>query len=452
VCAASLISPDQLLADLQKLCAQPSSSGHPEELVSTARLVADMLRRLGLRVKTVHTPGAPVVLAWQEGDFSSRLLLYHHYDAAPTGPWRAWFHEPFQTAERDDVMYGRGVAHGKGALAAHMQVLRAQQQNGVPPACGLVLVIEGEGMIGSPHLADVISEHAGELHADGCLSTAGERDAHGRPICYGGSKGLLQVRLDAAGATHPLPSGLAASVPNPVWRLNWALNQIKGEDEDIRINGFYDSIGGPVKDERELLRDVRLDEAGRLAAWDIPAFLFNLSGIALARSEVTLPTCNITSFSMETSSEVPSIPVSATAKLDFHLVPQQQPETIFALLGRHFEERGFTDIALAALPGGYPPVRTEISHPFVQQIIAAASDVYENPVAALPLGMFVQPLHCIAAQLNLPVATLALARSDSAIHGSNERIPIDDLVRHGKVLEALLTARQPSPSSLEAPS
>jgi acetylornithine deacetylase/succinyl-diaminopimelate desuccinylase-like protein len=66
--------------------------------------------------------------------------------------------------------------------------------------------------------------------------------------------------------------------------------------------------------------------------------------------------------------------------------------------------------------------------------------------------MFVQPLHCIAAQLNLPVATLALARSDSAIHGSNERIPIDDLVRHGKVLEALLTARQPSPSSLEAPS
>ncbi len=440
---------DQLCADLTALCAQPSSTGSTDELAETARLVAEMLRQIGLHVKTVPTPGAPVVLAWRAGRIPARVLLYHHYDVAPPGPWREWFHEPFQLAERDGTLYARGVALGKGPLITHMHALRALLQQADELPCGVALVIEGEGLSGSPHLAEVIAAHHELLQANGCLSTAGERDAHGLPLCYSGSKGLLRVALRVRGANQPLPSGLAASVPNPVWRLTWALNQIKGEDEDIRINGFYDSIAGPVKNERDLLRKVELDENGRLAAWQIPSFLFDLNGVALARSEVTLPTCSIASLSVEADSKVSSIPVAASAGLEFQLVPDQQPAAILDLLRKHLLERSFADIEVEALRGGYPALRTDANQSFVRQYLDATSRIYGRPPVHLPLGTFAQPLHVLAASLNLPVAVLGLARHSSAVHGSNEQIPLDDLLRHSRVLTEFLQTYQQSPNQAE---
>jgi acetylornithine deacetylase/succinyl-diaminopimelate desuccinylase-like protein len=434
------IQPDQLLSDLYTLCAQPSSIGQPDELSQTARLVVDMLRRAGLQAKVVPTAGAPVVLGWRDGQCASRVLLYHHYDVTPPGPWRAWFHEPFQLAEREQVLYARGVAHGKGPLVAHLQAIRAllNSEQGLP--CGVALVVEGEGLSGSPHLADVVSQYADRLRADGCLSTAGERDIDGQPICYSGSKGLLRVLLRVRGGHYALPAGVATSVPNPAWRLAWALNNIKGEDEDIRINGFYDSINGPERNERDLLRKIRLDEPGRLEAWGIPAFLFNIQGAALTRSEVTLPTCNITSFTVESAPGVQCIPTAAAAQLDFQLVPNQQPDAILALLHKHLTERGMSDIEIEVLPGMYAPIRSDADQPFIQQILATGAHTEDGALPMLPLGTFAQPLQIFADAFGMPVAALALARQNSAIHGPNEQIPLDDLLHHSQALVTLLSA------------
>jgi acetylornithine deacetylase/succinyl-diaminopimelate desuccinylase-like protein len=438
------VLPDQLIADLRTLCAQPSGTGQIDDLKDMARLIASMLRRIGLRVKQVTTPGAPILLAWwdQDGQNTSRVLLYHHYDTAPPGPWRAWFHEPFQLAERDKTLYGRGVAHGKGPLAAHIQAIRALLRADSNLPCGLAMVIEGDGLQGSPYLAEVINQHAPELQAEGCLGTAGERDQQGRPFCYMGSKGLLHVRLSVQGAAHSLPAGTAASVPNPVWRLIWALNHIKGEDEDIRINGFYDPIAGPNREDRDMLRQVELDEASRLDSWRIPAFLFHMSGTALARSEVALPTCNITAFAIDAPGDVQSIPVTASARLDFQLVPDQHPQTILDMLHRYLAERGFEDVVIEELPGNYPPTRSDIEQPFIQQLIASGQMVYDEPLPTLPLGTFAQPLYYFSHGLNMPAATLGLARPASAIYGPNEHIPLRDLTEHSHLLTALLRSYQ----------
>lgn len=434
------IDVDQLLSDLSLLCAQPSSFDYPEQLPEAARVVADLFRRVGLQVKTVPTDGAPVVLAWRDGLSRQRLLFYHHYDVVPPGPWRAWLHEPYQLAERDAMLYSRGVAHGKGPLAAHIQALRSLLRVSEELPCGVVFVVEGEGLMGSPHLASVVQSHKRQLRSVGCLSIAGERDIEGRPFCYGGSKGLLRVQLRATGAAHPLPSGLATSVMNPVWRLAWALNNIKGEDEDIRINGFYDQIAGPVPGERELLRSTKIDEAGRRAAWSVPSFLFEMTGAALVRSEVTLPTCNIASFTVDSAGTAQTIPTAAVAQLDFHLVPDQQPVEILRLLRKHLAERGFEDIEITALSGNYPPVRSDLQDSFVQQVAEVGGRVYQTTLPALPLGPFAQPLHVLAKTLKIPVTILGLARNISATHAANEQIPLDDLVRQAQIGVELMQA------------
>jgi len=440
VSAPARILVDRLLGDLQRLCAQPSSAGQGRELAGTANIIADLLRQAGFSTKTVRTAGAPVVLGRRAGRSPFTLLLYHHYDVAPTGPWRAWFHEPFQLAEREEVLFGRGVAHGKGPLIAHLQALRALQEAEGELPCGIVIVVEGEGLAGSPHLDEVVARHKEFLRADACLGSAGERDVHKRPFCYSGSKGLLHVELSVSGMTHPLLPGLAASVRNPAWQLVWALGHIKGEDEDIRINGFYDEVEGPNRNENASLRKTRLDEAGRLMDWEMSEFLFGMSGVALVRAETTLPTCNLSSFTVEPPGDLPNIPTAASARLDFQLVPAQHPDTIINLVCEQLIARGSLDIKVERLPGGYPPTRTEPEHPFVQHVCAAGIPVCGEPFILLPLGPFTQPLHTFADHLGTPVAVVALKRNDSAVHGPNERLPLEDLLRHGQLLMELSSA------------
>lgn len=432
------IATGRLVDDLRHLCAQPSRAGQQTELVVTAKIVAELLRQAGLTTKLVRTANTPIVLGHRAGRSPFTLLLYHHYDVAPTGPWRAWYQEPFQLAEREGSLYGRGVGHGKGPLVAHLQAIRSLLDTEGELPCGVAIVVEGEGLTGSPHLEEVLTKHADMLRANACLGSAGERDDRKRPFCHSGSKGLLQVKLHAEGPVDPLLPGLASIVRNPAWRLVWALGHIKGEDEDIRINGFYDMVEGPNHNENATLRKARLDESGRLVDWQLPEFLFGLSGVSLVRAEITLPTCNLSSFTVQPTYELPGIPVTASAQVDFQLVPAQSPDDIFTLICEQLIARGCLDIRIEKLPGSYPPIRTSSDHPFLQNLIAAGTPIYGEPLTLLPFGPFTLPLHLFSQTQGIPVGTIAIARNHSAIRGPNENLPLEDLIRHGQFLIELL--------------
>lgn len=431
---------EKLIQGLRALCAQPSSVGQLDDLSAAADLIAGQLHGLGMEVRIAGAPGPPMVLGRRPGRAERTLLLYHRFDTPPTGPWAAWSHEPYLLAERDGALYGRGVAKGKGPLAAHLQALHALLQYAGELPCGVVVVADGGGLLGSPTLAAAIAAHPELLHAHAVLGSAGDRDAHGRPLCYSGSKGQLQVRLGVRGPAYPLPAGAAPAVRNPLWRLTWALASIKGDDEDIRIPGFYDCVDGPTREENILLREVRLDERGRLAAWGADDYLFGMGGVSLVRAEVTLPTCNISAIHSEPEGDVPQLPAGAGAVVDFQLVPRQEPDEIARLLRAHLDERGFADVALEVLPGGFPPARTAPGDPFIRQVVQAAAAAFGSVLPVVPAGTFALPLQPLAAALGAPVASVGVARPDSAPHGPDEHVPLDDLVRHGQLLiELLLT-------------
>ncbi len=435
---------DALLAELRWLCRLPTTTAHPDELHIAARALSDWLWRSGFAVQAVPTPTAPVLIATREGRSQRRVLLYHHYDVMPPGPWRAWSHEPYELAERETAVYARGVAHGKGPLVAWLHALQVLLRTEQVLPVGVVLVIEGNAMQGSPYLEAVIAQQAEQLQADICLSTAGERDAHGLPFCYLGSKGLLQLQLEARGAAMPLDPGLSASVVNPVWRLIWALSNIKGDDEDIRIEGFYDAIAGPRRTDRDMLRAATLDEAGRRAAWQIDEFLFNMSGKALIRSQTTLPTCNVSSFEVEPALDGAYIPIRARARLDLQLVPNQTPDAVLAMIQKHLTAKGLSDVTLTRLPGAYAPTISDLEHPLLQHLAAAGERVYGQALPLLPFGPFAQPLHLFADTLQIPVAVVALARDGNAVYAANERVDVADLLKHSRLLaEFLLRLDQP---------
>ncbi|RMG52253.1 MAG: M20/M25/M40 family metallo-hydrolase, partial [Chloroflexi bacterium] len=134
---------EQLVQILRYLCKQPSTAGQIDELRTMAEHIALLVRRLGMHVRIAATDTAPVIIAHRSGRRPQTLLLYHHYDTPPTGPWRHWSHEPFDIAERDGRVFGRGVAGGKGALAAHLAALQTILHREGELPCGITLVIEG---------------------------------------------------------------------------------------------------------------------------------------------------------------------------------------------------------------------------------------------------------------------------------------------------------------------
>jgi acetylornithine deacetylase/succinyl-diaminopimelate desuccinylase-like protein len=436
----AVISTEHLLNTLERLVKMPGSPSQTDELAAVAECVASLMRAHELTVDVIPTAGAPIVIGRRAGRHPFTLLLYHHYDVASPGSWRAWNHDPFQLAEREAMLYGRGVADGKGPLAAQLSAISALLAAEGELPCGVVFVVEGEALSGSEHLGAVVAKYADLLRADACVAIGGECDRSGRPLCYSGSKGLLQVRLSVQGASQVLPTGLSASVPNPLWRLLWGLGHLKSDLEEVLINGFYDDVEGPSRSENQALRSVTLDEAGRRKAWGLDHFLFGMENVTLVRTEATMPTCNITSITTEPSGDFQAIPTSASARLDFQLVPNQRPEVILELLREHLLSKEMTDVVVERLPGGYPSARSSFEHPFVALLCNVGQYVYNAPLALLPYGPFTLPLHFFAEAFQIPTVAVACARYDSSTNGPNEHILLPDLVRHGQLLIELIEA------------
>ena len=69
----------ELLADLQRLCRQPSIATQRIGLAEGAAICRDLLEVRGAEVTTIETSGAPMVLGHLPGPAGSpRLLLYGH--------------------------------------------------------------------------------------------------------------------------------------------------------------------------------------------------------------------------------------------------------------------------------------------------------------------------------------------------------------------------------------
>ncbi|MDX1682895.1 MAG: hypothetical protein R3336_07245, partial [Phycisphaeraceae bacterium] len=72
---------------------------------------------------------------------------------------------------------------------------------------------------------------------------------------FGGFNAFLRI----SGSKRCPHSGHLGSLA-PAWRLVWALNTLKGEDERVRIPGFYDEVVGPSERDLTLLAQLP-DEA-----------------------------------------------------------------------------------------------------------------------------------------------------------------------------------------------
>jgi acetylornithine deacetylase/succinyl-diaminopimelate desuccinylase-like protein len=421
---------DEYVERLQTLCRQPSIAAQDEGMAETADMVAASLRRIGADVRTLPTGGFPVVYGAIPGRSSKTLSFYDHYDVQPPDPLELWDSPPFAAEVRDGRIWARGVADNKGNLMARICAVEAFQEVRGELPLNVKFVVEGEEEIGSPNLPAFAEAHADLLAADGCIWEAGYKDTRGRPGIYLGVKGILYVELSATGANVDLHSSNATIVPNPIWRLVWALNTLKDRDERVLIPGFYDPVRAPTAKEIAALERMDYDEQGKRRQLSLDQFLGGLTGTPLLIKHIFQPTCNVCGIGggYQGPGSKTVLPNRAFAKIDFRLVPDQDPHQVYEQLRRHLDAQGFADIEIEVL-GPEHPARTPMDDPLVEVVVDTARQVYNVEPVVYPLTAGTGPMYYVCQELGIPSVSTGVGNAESNNHAPNENVVIKDYIQ-----------------------
>ncbi|HET7419019.1 MAG TPA: M20/M25/M40 family metallo-hydrolase [Candidatus Dormibacteraeota bacterium] len=426
------------MQELRELCAIPSVSARHEAIEPCAAMVGEMLERRGFRTTISSVPGGhPVVIGHATGSVSGRtMLFYNHYDVQPPEPLGPWQSPPFELTERDGAVYARGAKDDKGEFVARLAAIDAVRAVTGEYPCSLTWLAEGEEEVGSPHLPDWFAQHEMGLKADAAIWEEGQISEEGRPVVRLGARGLLYVELSAHTIARDAHSGSANLLPNAAWRLVWALNSIKGPDGKILIKGFYDDVRSPSALEESMLAVLPDTAADFRREFELDRLL---DGVTHVERAYFTPTANIAGvgagYQGEGSKTV--IPADAKAKMDFRLVPDQDPLDILRKLRRHLAASGFEDVKVEVL-GAEPPGVTDPSAPIVRLTAEVAEEVYGKPAIIVPLTGGTTPMFLFTRQ-GVPVINPGVGwGSRNRAHSPNEFMRLGDFENAARHIARLL--------------
>jgi acetylornithine deacetylase/succinyl-diaminopimelate desuccinylase-like protein len=432
---------EKSIAELSRLVAQPSVGAQNLGLKECAALVAEMLRARGFEVQIMETPGAPVVFGERRGKSDKTLLIYNHYDVQPPEPLELWETPPFEPSLRDGKLYGRGVSDDKAHIVSRLFAIDSLLETEGELPCNIKFIIEGEEETASVNLFAFIEQNKDLLQADACMWEFGSVDHRDVPMQYLGLRGICYVELSVETAATDVHSGIGGSIfPNAAWRLVWALSTLKGPDERIRIPGFYDGIKPPSTRDRELMEalpDVADEYKSR---YGVREFIKGLTGgTELKMEEVFSPTCTICGLTSgyQGPGSKTVLPARASAKVDFRLVPDQNPDDIRRKLRAHLDAGGFSDVQITDL-GSDPPARTDPDMPFIQLVVKTSEEVYETPMQLVPMIGGSGPSYPFVHDLKLPVATAGLGYPETRAHAPNENIRVDLYLKHARHMARII--------------
>ncbi|MEM3153839.1 MAG: M20/M25/M40 family metallo-hydrolase [Candidatus Bathyarchaeia archaeon] len=430
------------IQDLVRLVRQPSVSAKGEGIAECARLVEEMMREAGLSTKVlVGERGNPVIYGEVRSKKSEKtLLFYDHYDVQPPEPLERWDYEPFSGKIVDGKIYGRGVTDNKGNFVSRLKAVQAFLEAAGDVPVNIKFFVDGEEEIGSPNLEPIVRAHKQILLADAAIWEFGGTDRRGRPHLYLGLKGVLSVELRAKAAKKDVHSANAPLIPNPAWRLIWALNTLKGEDERILIDGFYEKVVPPSAEEIECLRKIPFEEKELKEELGLKQFLKGVSGFEALKALLYQPTCTINGlFAGYTGKGSKTVlPHEAVAKLDFRLVPNQKPDEIFNKLVRHLKKHGFKDLEVIK-HGSTEPTKTPVSDPFVNLVATTAERVYGKKAVIYPLSAGSGPMHLFRNLLGYPIISVGCGHPESNTHAPNENLKIESFITGTKFIATLIS-------------
>jgi acetylornithine deacetylase/succinyl-diaminopimelate desuccinylase-like protein len=431
---------DAFLDRLLDYLRHPSISAHGAGMDKVADYLLAWLARLGFESQLMPTAGWPLVLGRRfDQPAGPTVLLYGHYDVQPPEPLEEWISPPFEPTIRDGRIYARGAGDNKGQHFAQILALESLLAVHGRLPVSVIVLLEGEEEVGSPHLADFIRSRRHLLPADLVITSDGPVMEDGRSTITFGVRGVVSFELRARGANRDLHSGNYGGIaPNPLWTLVHLLGTMKNAQGEITIDGFYDNVQRPSELEQAALARLPVDEEAvkrdlEIAHFDAPRERSYFERLA------AWPTLTINGLhgGYGGPGAKTVLPHEAVAKCDMRLVEAQRVAEIFDKVEAHVR-RHAPDVVLIR-QGGMEPSKTPLDSPYVEplrQAVVAAQG--EEPLLVPALGGSL-PDYVFTQILGVPAFTVPYANADEANHAPNENLEVARFIRGVKTGAAMLT-------------
>lgn len=465
----------EVLTEFRSLLALPNVASDSVAIRRVADTLVAAFARRGVRTRLLESPGSPPAVYGEllVPGATRTVMLYAHYDGQPVqprdwrtaGPWTPEVRDGHverggavrtleETARAGAAadgwrMYARSASDDRGPIMMLLAALDALAAQGRRPAVNIKLFLEGEEEAGSDHLREMLTAHAATLRADLWLFLDGPRHQTGIPQIVHGVRGVLGLRMTTYGPVRALHSGHYGNwAPNPAADLTHVLASMRAPDGTITMDGFY----GPVRP---------ITEEDRRAVAEAPSPDEALRGeLRLGRTETDLPlglailrpALNITQLAGGTGTN--AVMASASASIDFRLVPGQTPEGVRALTEAHLRRTGYhvvhaepdsatlrahARVVRLDWGGGYAAQQTPLTFPMAREVHALVAAATGGPVARVPILGGSLPLSVFSEVLRAPILTLPLVNYDNNQHAANEHVRLGEFWQGIEILAVVMT-------------
>lgn len=455
-------SGDSVMRELFRLLAVPNVAADSVNIGTNAQLLVEMLRRRGATARLLEGAGPPAVYGELLTPGATRtVVFYAHYDGQPvvpedwaTGPWEPTLRSgtlgasapmtqiPAGRTPDDWRIYARSASDDKSPIVAMLAALDALRAAGIAPGVNLRFFFEGEEEAGSPHLRQTFEQYRELLRGDLWIAADGPVHTTGLPQVIFGARGVIGLELTTYGPARPLHSGHYGNwAPNPAALIVELLASMRTGDGEVRIAGFHDDVRPPtsaelaaadslIRFEEDLRRSLLL---ARTEASDAPLF-----------RRLMLPALNIRGVRAGGvgGSASNAIFPEAHASIDIRLVPGQRVDRIQTAVEAHIAAQGFTilrdepDSAIRRQTvkpiwlrwdPGYPAMRTDMTHPISQRVIALVKEATGRETLVLPSYGGSLPLYLVEEVLGAPLVIVPMVNADNNQHAANENLRVGNL-------------------------
>ncbi len=389
-------------------------------------LVAD-LNTMDFSAERRDTPGHPMVVA-HAAPGRRHLLFYGHYDVQPVDPLNLWTHPPFDPRVVDTpqgkVIRGRGASDDKGQLMTFVEACRAWKAvTGALPG-NISILFEGEEESGSPSLVPFLRQHAAELKADLALvCDTGMWDAD-TPAIPTMLRGLAGIEFSVHGPSIDLHSGIyGGPAINPIRVITRILGDLHDDSGRVTLSGFYDGVDAIPAAIKAQWASLNFDAAGFLGDIGLSAPAGE-AGYSALEQIWSRPTAEINGIwgGYSGAGFKTVLPATASAKVSFRLVGDQDPEKILASFKTRIETRLPADCSVSYITkesARATVLPTEA--PEFGKARAALAREWGKPAVFIGSGGSIPVVGHFLEILGMNSLLIGFAHKEDAIHSPNEK-------------------------------
>ena len=385
--------------------------------------------------------GNPIIIA--EKHISNNLptvLLYAHYDVQPETPLDLWNSDPFTLTQKDNLLFGRGVADDKSHLLEIIKTLELIKNNDLNLKYNVKILFEPSEECGSNELNKFLDSNLKEvnlLKCDTILACDSSLISDEKPSITIGLRGCVDFDLIITGPNKDIHSGMYGGViGNPIHEMCRLLAKIHDENNKITIENFYNGVH---EDEEmsKILNKLPNNENDLKHDLNVDDFIIEHGFSSIEASKIR-PTFEVNGIfgGYEGKGGKTIIPTTCTAKISCRLVNDQKTDDIYNyfcdFIKKNIRKAFKYDIIRNSK--GSSAVESNINCNQFKKFVNIMKEEYNNEILFDRSGGSIPIMTKLKEKFKSDIIFVGFVNNNSNCHGPNENCEIKSIEKGIKIL------------------